>query len=247
MLSCTIIDDIEICRESLKDLLEEHFPEIHILDMKSNGEEAIKALKKNQPDFVFLDVEMPDKTGFEVLTELGEVNFEVIFTTSHDKYSMQAVKNSALDYLMKPIHLNDLKLAIRKVERRLKPDAKIIEMLIKSISGIKNKIKRIALPTMEGLIFVEVDEIMHCDADDNNTMIHFKNGTRMLITKTLKDVEALLTSDDFFRIHNSHLVNINHIRKYVRGNGGHVVMNNDKTLNVSRAKKDVFIEKISHL
>ena len=160
---------------------------------------------------------------------------------------MQALKISAADFILKPVQLHDLKISIHKISRRLKPDVKLIEMLTKMVSGIKNKIKRVALPTMEGLIFVQVDEIMHCDADDNNTMIYFSNGKKMLITKTLKGIEGLLVGDDFIRIHNSHLVNINHIQKYVRGNGGHVVMNNNNTLNVARARKESFLEKISHL
>lgn len=247
MLTCLIIDDVEMCREALKDLLIENFSEISVLAVLNSGAEGIEYLKKNQPDVVFLDVEMPGMSGFEMLTQLGEVNYEVVFTTSHEKYSMQALKISAADFILKPVQLHDLKISIHKISRRLKPDVKLIEMLTKMVSGIKNKIKRVALPTMEGLIFVQVDEIMHCDADDNNTMIYFSNGKKMLITKTLKGIEGLLVGDDFIRIHNSHLVNINHIQKYVRGNGGHVVMNNNNTLNVARARKESFLEKISHL
>ncbi len=247
MLTCIIIDDVEMCREALKDLLTENFNEISILAVLNSAEEGIHYLKNDQPDVVFLDVEMPGMSGFDMLTKLGEVNFEVVFTTSHEKYSMQALKTSALDFLLKPVQLNDLRISVHKIGNRLKPDVKLVEMLTKMIAGIKNKIKRIALPTMEGLIFVQVDEIMHCDADDNNTMIYFDSGKKMLITKTLKNVEELLTGDDFVRIHNSHLVNINHIRKYVRGNGGHVVMNNNNTLSVARARKESFLDKISHL
>jgi two-component system LytT family response regulator len=247
MTSCIIIDDQEICQEALKDMLEEHFPEYSIFDVKGSGEDGIKSIQKYHPQLVFLDVEMPGMTGFDMLSKIGEINFEVIFTTSHDRYSMQAIKSSALDYLIKPVQLADLKNALVKVERRLKTDPRQYDLLLKNFAVLKTKITRIALPTLEGLTFVQVDEIMHCDADDNNTMIHFTGGNRMLITKTLKDVEELLLGDDFCRVHNSHVVNINHIRKYVRGNGGYVVMNNNNTISVSRARKEDFLNKISHL
>lgn len=247
MITCLIIDDQEICREALKNLLEDNFPDYNILDMKESGEEGIKAIKKFNPRLVFLDVEMPGMSGFEMLSKIGEIDFEVIFTTSHDKYSMQAIKSSALDYLLKPVVLKDLKDAIQKAEKKIKPDQRQFELLFKNFASAKFKINRIALPTIEGLTFVQVEEIMHCDADDNNTMIHFTGGNRMLITKTLKDVEDLLAGEDWCRIHNSHLVNINHIRKYVRGNGGYVVMNNNNQLTVARSRKEEFLNKISHL
>lgn len=247
MTTCIIIDDQEICREALKNLLEDNFPDYNILDIRNSGEEGMKSIKKYTPQLVFLDVEMPGMTGFEMLSQMGEINFEVIFTTSHDKYSMQAIKSSALDYLLKPVVLKDLKTALTKAERKLKPDPRQFELLFKNFAAAKSKITRIALPTVEGLTFVQAEEIIHCDADDNNTMIHFVNGNRMLITKTLKDVDELLSGDDWCRIHNSHLVNINHIRKYVRGNGGYVVMNNNNQLTVARQRKEEFLNKISHL
>ena len=245
MISCIIVDDQEICREALKDLIDDHFANLSIVAIATNGKDAIKQINKHHPDVVFLDVEMPGMTGFEMLAKFDHINFEIIFTTAQDKYTLQAIKSSALDYLIKPVLLKDLKSAVNKVAKRKQPQLHQIEALLKNISPPKESIKRIALPTLEGLTFVQVDEIVHCDADNNNTVFYFINGKSLLITKTLKDVEDLLTGKDFCRIHNSYFININHIKKYVRGNGGYVVMNNGNNLSVSRARKDEFLKMVS--
>jgi two-component system LytT family response regulator len=247
MLKCIIIEDEPLSAAALEDLLKDNFEDIKIQAVAHNGNEGIIAIKKLKPHLIFLDVEMPGMSGFEMLSQITDINFEVIFTTGHDKYLMQAIRSSALDYLLKPVELDDLRTAIEKARKRQTPDNLLVPLLLNNTGIGKRRIARIALPTMEGYLFVNVDEIIHCDADDNNTMIHFADGHKMLITKTLKDLEELLEGNDFCRIHHSHLVNINHIRKYVRGNAGYVVMTNGASVNVSRSRKEQFLKQVAHL
>lgn len=247
MINCVIIDDQPMWHEAIKDLLEENFTDVKILGDAFNGKDGIKLIKKHLPQFIFLDVEMPGMTGFEMLTQFESINFEIIFVTAKDKYTLQAIKSSALDYILKPVTLKDLKHAVERVRKKVQPQLSQIEILLKNISEKKEPLKRIALPTLDGLIFIQVDDIVHCDADDNNTMFYFNNGKNLLVTKTLGDVEDLLAGKDFCRVHNSHFINLNHIKKYVRGNGGYVVMSNSNTISVSRARKEDFLKMVSRV
>lgn len=247
MLKCIIVEDEPLSATALEDMLKENFDDIKIQAVAHNGNEGIIAINKLKPHLVFLDVEMPGMSGFEMLSQISDINFEVIFTTGHDKYLMQAIRSSALDYLLKPVQMDDLKTAVEKARKRQTPDNLLVPLLLNNTGIAKRRITRIALPTMEGYLFVNVDGIIHCDADDNNTMIHFTDGHKMLITKTLKDLEELLEGNDFCRIHHSHLVNINHIRKYVRGNAGYVLMTNGTSVNVSRSRKEQFLKQVAHL
>ncbi|HNR20946.1 MAG TPA: response regulator [Bacteroidia bacterium] len=247
MINCVIIDDQPIWHEALKDLLEEHFTDISIKGHAYNGKDGIKLIKKYSPQVVMLDVEMPGMTGFEMLTHFDSINFEIIFITAKDKYTLQAIKSSALDYILKPVSLKELKPAIEKVRKKIQPHLGQIEVLLKNIAAAKEPLKRIALPTLEGLIFVQVEDIVHCEADDNNTMFYFLNSKNMMVTKTLGDVVDLLKGKDFCRVHNSHFINLNHIKKYVRGNGGYVVMNNGNVVSVSRARKEEFLKMVSRV
>ena len=187
-------------------------------------------------------------SGFEMLSHFSEFTFDIIFTTTHDKYSMQAFKASAIDYLLKPVTESDLRAALKKVEKKKKHvNFSQVQQLFTGMQQMQRNITRIALPTMEGLSFVNVAEIVHAEADDNNTMIYFTNGHKTLITKTLKELETLLQHAGFCRIHQSHLVNLQQIKKYVRGNGGWVVMNNGIQISVARNRKELFMEQIAHL
>lgn len=243
-----IIDDTLLCTTMLSDLLIEHFNNINIVSICHSGDEGLRAIKKHEPDIVFLDVEMPGMSGFEMLSHVEEFTFDIIFTTTHDKYSMQAFKASALDYLIKPVTESDMRAALKKSEKK-KGHIQFnqVQQLFTGMQQMQRNVTRIALPTFEGLSFVNVADIIHANADDNNTMIFFTGGHKTLITKTLKDLETLLQNAGFCRIHNSHLVNLQHIKKYVRGNGGYVVMINNNQISVARNRKEYFLEQVAHL
>ena len=244
MIDCIIVDDQEICREALKDLIEEHFSNLNIVGIANDGKNAIKLINKHNPDVVFLDVEMPGMTGFEMLANFDEVNFEIIFTTAKDKYTLQAIRSSALDYLIKPVLLKEMKNAVDKVAKKSQSHNAQIKLLLKNISSAHEPLKKIALPTLEGFTFLQTDEIIHCNSDNNYTMFYLVSGKSMLVTIQLKEVEDMLSERNFCRIHKSHIINLNQIKKYVRGNGGYVVMNNGNMLSVSRVKKDEFLKMV---
>ena len=246
--NAVIIDDTLLCTTMLSDLISDHFSNINIVSICSSGQQGLEAINKHEPDLVFLDVEMPGMSGFEMLAHFNEFTFDIIFTTTHDKYSLQAFKANALDYLIKPVTESDMRAAIKKVEKKKKHlSFNQVQQLFTGMQQMQRNITRIALPTMEGLHFVNVSEMIHADSDGNNTLIHFIGGHKTLITKTLKELDALLQNAGFCRIHQSHLVNLQHVKKYVRGNGGYVVMNNNTQITVARNRKEQFLEQIAHL
>ena len=248
MLSTVIIDDQKICSEMIKDILAKDCPEVEVVAIRDSGEEGIKAIKKHQPDLVILDVEMPGMNGFEMLREIKDPAFDVIFVTAHDKYSIEAIRLHALDYLLKPVLPHELIAAIRQVIQKQSEDKlKQINSLLKHIDDNKRSVKRVALPLGDGLLFFDLADIVHCESDGNYTTLFMVSGQKMMVTKTLKDIEVLFKGNDFFRIHHSHLVNMNHIRKYVRGNGGYLIMSNGASIIVARSKKQEFLGQFAHL
>lgn len=248
MLSTVLIDDQEICTEMLLDMLETGFPDINVAAVAHSGKEGIRAIRELKPDLVILDVEMPGMSGFDMLREIGDPSFEIIFVTAHDRYSIEALRLSALDYLVKPVHKKELRAAVdRAGHHRNQHIGKQIHALLEHLKDKKHEVKQIALPAGDGLVFINVNEIVHCDSDSNYTTLHLLSDKTMLITKTLKDVEGLLPGGDFFRVHHSHLINLNHIKKYVRGNAGYVIMTNGQNITVARNKKEDFLRQFAHL
>lgn len=248
MLSTIIIDDQKICAEMIRDILETNCPEVKISAINYSGKEGIKAIKKLKPDLVILDVEMPGMNGFEMLKEIGEPDFDVIFVTAHDKYSIEAIRLHALDYLLKPVLPHELIAAITKVvEKQSEDKLKQINSLLRHIEENQRAVKRVALPMGDGLLFFEMADIIYCESDGNYTTLYLVSGQKMVVTKTLKDMELLFWGNDFFRIHHSFLVNMNHIRKYVRGNAGYLVMSNGAAITVARSKKQEFLGQFAHL
>ena len=248
MLKTILIDDQEFCSEILKDMLEANCSDVEIVAVCHSGKDGIKAIKKHQPDLVFLDVEMPEMSGFEMLQKIKEKEFEIIFTTSFDKYSIQAIRYSALDYLLKPVVTHELINAIERVNKhRGKYFSRHFGELVKNLSNTKRAISRVALPSSDGLIFLDIDDIIHCESDSNYTTLYLTTKDKIVITKTLKEVENILEESKFFRIHNSHLVNIAHIRRYVRGNAGYIIMSDGTNLNIGRNRKEQFLNQFARL
>jgi len=232
----------------VKDILQKDCPEIEIAAIKHSGKEGIKAIQKLNPDLVFLDVEMPGMSGFEMLKEIKNPKFDVVFITSHDKYSIEAIRLNAFDYLLKPVLPHELIATVSKVVHKKTEDKlKQISSLLKYIDKNKRSLKRVALPLGDGLLFFDLSDIIHCESESNYTTMHLSSGQKMVVTKTLRDIEVLFEGNDFFRIHHSHLVNMNHIRKYVRGNAGYLIMSNGANVTVARSRKQEFLGQFAHL
>ena len=218
-------------------------PGVQILEMCETGKDGMKAIKNLQPDLVFLDVEMPYMSGFEMLELLPEINFEVIFTTAYDKYAVNAFKINAVDYLLKPIDGEELKVAVDKViEKKMlleKSDSGNLEALMNQIKETpKTGVKNIALPTYEGYVFVKISQILYCQSDNNYTRVILREGKPLLISRTLKEVGEMLTDSYFYRVHNSFIVNLNEINNYIKSDGGYLIMSNSDRVKVSRTKKE---------
>ena len=245
MLKGIIIDDEPYCCEILAAMLESECPEVKIVGICNNGPGGLAAIKSHTPDVVFLDVEMPKMNGFEMLEQLALVNFHLIFTTSYDQYALKAIHFSAIDYLLKPIDREELKKAVQKVKDRIQiPVPQQLEILLEKIRQPTKPINKIALPTMEGLQMIPVDDIISCESDDNYSNIQLKNGKKMLVTRTLKDMEEILEQHSFIRVHRFYIVNLNEIEKYIKGEGGYLVMSDGTTIDVARNKKETLLKKL---
>ncbi|UZR99908.1 LytR/AlgR family response regulator transcription factor [Chondrinema litorale] len=241
-----VVDDEKKSRESLVVLLSEFCKSVQVLGSAGSVKEGLKLIEEVDPDIVFLDIQMNSETGFDLLRKSLPTSFEVIFTTAHSEYAIEAIKFSALDYLLKPIDIQELQLAVSKY-RKKSSDSKLsqrLETLIDNFKNTKSESFKMALSTSDGLIFVNLSEIVYLEADGSYTMFYLKNGEKHLVTKNLKEYETLLAPKNFFRIHNSFVINLGEIVKYVRGEGGYVVMTNGKSLDVSKRKKQAFLSKI---
>jgi two-component system LytT family response regulator len=211
-----------------------------------DGKEAARLIHQFQPNVVFLDVEMRGETGFDILKAIGEVTFDVVFTTGHEKYALEAIRFSALDYLMKPILADELKRAISRVlEKGNEQDRhRHLDALVYNIN-YSNADKKIALPTMGGYEFVSISEVVHCEAKGNYTLFHLKNQSSLLVSRTLLEFENLLSNYHFIRIHHARLINLRHAARYVKGDGGLLIMSDGSEMEVSRRKKQDLIQALS--
>jgi two-component system, LytTR family, response regulator len=244
MINALLIDDEPNCCEVLALLLEKHCPEVRVIGSCYSAEEALEALSRYKVELVFLDVIMPRTNGFQFLQQLNTVDFELIFTTSYDQYAVQAIRCSALDYLLKPVDREELKAAVGKaIRRRQAPVPQQLDLLVQKLTQPANN-KSIALPTLEGLQLVPLDSIISCSSNSNYTILRLKQLPRLTISKTLKEVEGLLEEHQFLRVHHSHVVNLNEIRKYLRGEGGQLIMSDGSAVDVSRSKKEILLNKL---
>ena len=245
MIKTVIVDDEQNNVGTLQSLLKQFCPEIEIIGTAGNAKQAFTVINELQPQLVFLDIEMPMGNGFDLLEKLMPVNFEVIFVTAFDQYAITAFKYAALDYLLKPVSIDDLKRAVNRSAIRIaeKNVNNRIESLIANFRSEAQGLKKIGLPTAEGLVFEEIENIMHLQAESNYTLVYIRNKKKMTITKSLKEFEDLLPANIFCRLHHSHIVNLNYITKYYKGRGGYVELTDGTTVEVSTRKKDDFLEK----
>jgi len=245
--TAVIVDDDKYCRDALSGLLQRQFEDITLLGMAANVPEGLELLDRELPTILFLDVELGKQTGFDLLQAIGPERPHIIFTTAHEAYAVKAIRFNALDFLLKPVDPEELQVAldqVRQAERSLQhPDQ--FEGLMRNLMLSANRDRRIALPVSEGLEMVDTDNIIYCESASNYTVVHQKEGKRLVISRTLKEFEDMLSMLDFIRVHHSHLINVRHVKKYIRGEGGEVIMSDGTNVAVSRRKKQELMDGLS--
>jgi two-component system LytT family response regulator len=244
MIKAILIDDEVHCLDTLNMMLSDYCSEVQVIEQCVSAKKALEAIEKLKPDLVFLDIEMPVMNGFELLEQLSTISFAIIFTTSYDQYAIKAIRFSALDYLLKPIDPKELVIAVKKVqEERHLPLAEQFQMLLNQIQGKGAGFSKVAVPTAEGFELIYAEQIICCEANDNYTHFFLKNKNKIIACRTLKEIEEQLQGFPFFvRVHNSFLVNLNEVTRYIRGEGGYLVMSDGTSVNVSRSRKEALLK-----
>lgn len=246
MIKAVIIDDEPDARDIIKSLIKLYADGVNFIGEAESVSSGVKLLKETAPGLVFLDIQMADGNAFDLLDQEPEGDFDVIFTTAYDHYALKAIKYSAVDYLLKPIDPDELKNALNKIRARVPGDQEGKEALKLFRNNLKNPSEaRLALHDKKGINFVNPNDIIALTSHNNLTVISIRDKEQLVITKTLKEFEDLLCGDGFYRIHNTCIVNFNHITRYIKGDGGFVIMNDNKQYEVSRRKKNDFLEALN--
>lgn len=247
MIKAVLVDDEKNALEMMEWLLTTYCPQVEIAAMCSSAEQGIEAVHTHRPDVLFLDIEMPKLNGFDMLEKFDKLFFDVVFCTAYDQFAIKAFKYSALNYLLKPVDPEDLKTTVQRIEaKKTIPTKEQFDLLLRNIQQpVKTTSQRIALTTSDGLIFVPTADIIYCEAESNYTSVVLSGGKKILVSKVLKEIDEALSGPDFYRVHSSFLININRIKKFVRGDGGYIIMDNDATVSISRSRKQEFMELFS--
>ena len=239
-----VIIDHEPDTAQLASFLARHCPEIEVLTKCTSGKLGIEAINRLRPDIVFLEIEMPDLNGFQVLEAVEDIEFALVFVTTHDHFAIRAFRYSALDYLLKPVNAGELLEAVGKARKGRLTNSKSLRHLGQQYLDSPEKLpERIALPYQNGVTFVPVRDILYCKSDDNYTRFYLDSGLQHLVLKPLREIQELLEGRNFLRIHRQYLININRIKKFVKGEGRFLVMDNDQNIPVSRSQQDQLMEK----
>jgi two-component system LytT family response regulator len=241
-----IVDDEDAPRNDLASRLRLHFPNLHIAAECHSAEEATLAIARHAPNLVFLDVEMPGMNGFEFLESLKEIRFSVIFTTSHAAHAVRAFRVAAVDFLLKPFSTEDLQAAVNRFMQHIEGHQnKHLDVLLKNLTGSENT--KIALPTSSGYLFADVREIIRLESQNTYTTFFMKDKNQIVVSRTMKDCEEMMVEYGFIRVHQSHMINLTHIKKFTRGEGGIAEMIDGSTVEISRRKKEEFLEALKRL
>ena len=247
MITAIIIDDEAKGRLALREKLSAYCPQVKLVAEADNGEDALELIEQHKPQLIFLDIEMPRMNGFELLNRLHDKKIHIIFTTAYDQYAIKAIKYAAFDYLLKPVDIEELKTTIGKLdESRDDQTKKQIELLHQNMLFPKKHLHKLAIPSLDGLLFYDIAEIIYLEANSNYTNIYLSNKTKVTASRTLKEFEELLPEDTFFRTHHSYIINLNFIKRYIKGDGGQIELQNGSYVDVSRRKKDEFLKAIGY-
>jgi two-component system LytT family response regulator len=242
-MKALIVDDEILVAKNLELLLKRYCSDVSIEGIVHSIKDAERMIREERPDVVFLDVEMPNGNGFDLLKKFDQINFGVIFVTAFDHYAIKAIKYSAIDYLLKPIDINELVAAVQKAESQMKSKSvnQGLNLLLQNLSQPTSRMQKLSLPTMDGMIFVNIDEILYCKSDGNYTSFYLANGQTPMVTRQIGTYEDILPEPLFCRIHRQYIVNVNKVSKYIKGRGGFVVMSDGKVIDVSVRKKEDFL------
>jgi len=249
MIKAIIVEDENKSRELLQALVTKHCTGVEVIATAGNVKEGVEAITKNNPDLIFLDISMPDGTGFDLLEKIAPIKADIIFTTATDKYAIKAIKYSALDYLLKPIDMEELKTAVNKLLEK-KSKGNNVEGLTQLLQNLKqgaDSYQKITLPTTNAYEIVYIKDIIRCEADGSYTSFHLTDKRKLLASASLKHYEDLLPQNQFLRIHHHHLINISHVIRYLKTDGGYAVMSDGSQLEISRRKKDDFLAMLNKI
>ena len=247
MLKAIIIDDEPDCVKLLALQLKMYCPQVQVVAECTSSEEGFVKINELQPDLLFLDIEMPVMNGFQLLEKIGNINFSLVFVTAYDQFAVKAFRFNALDYLLKPIDGKDLKVSVEKAMQQ-KPNSQQLQLMKQHLhDGEKYHPDKIALPYQNGVIFTEIKNVLYCESDNNYTRFFIAGGQQCMVSKTLGDIQEILEERNFLRVHRQYLINLDHIKKYVRGEGNYLIMSNNENIPVARNKKEKLVERFGWL
>ncbi len=249
MIKAIIIEDEQKSRELLAMLVEKNCPQLQLVAVAKNVKEGVEMINTLNPDLVFLDISMPDGTGFDLLEQVQGKKFEIIFSTATDKHALKAIKYSACDYLLKPIDIDELKAAVDKValKRNATPSMDNLQFLIQQFKKADDNYQKITLPTGNAYEIVAIKDIIRCEADASYTHFFLVGGKKLMVSASLKHYEDLLPENDFIRVHHQHLINMSHVSRFLKQDGGYAVMSDGTKIEISRRKKDAFMERLNSI
>jgi two-component system, LytTR family, response regulator len=249
MINAVIVEDEKKSREVLEALIKANCPDVTIIGSAESVAEGETLIRNTRPRLVFLDIEMADGSGFDLLERVPNSGFEVIFTTASDAHALRAIKYSAIDYLLKPIDPDELKVAVEKIRAKQADSTNIenLKFLLQNFRKPNDQYTKITLPTGNAYEIVNVKEIIRCEADGSYTSFFLESKKKLLVSASLKHYEDLLPPDDFIRVHHHHLINMHHVVRYLKTDGGYAVMSDGSQIEISRRKKDAFIQRLNKM
>lgn len=247
MINAVIIEDEKKSMEVLQALVSANCPDVNIVGLADSVSTGVELIKKASPNLIFLDIEMADGSGFDLLERVGSNNYDVIFTTASDAHALKAIKFSAIDYLLKPIDGDELKVAVDKLKEKKPSDASLenLRFLLQNFKQPSQQYSKITLPTGNAYEIVNVKDIIRCEADGSYTTFFLENKKKLLVSASLKHYEDLLPEEDFIRVHHHHLINMAHVVRYLKTDGGYAVMSDGTQIEISRRKKEAFLARLN--
>ena len=249
MIKTIIIEDEQKSRELLFAMIQKNCPDLDVIGMAGDVKEGVELIRSVKPDLVFLDISMPNGSGFDVLEQVPDQNFEVIFATATDQHALKAIKYSACDYLLKPIDADELQSAVLKVQKKKKanPGMENLQFLIEHLKRSDENFQKITLPTGNAYEIVNIKDIIRCEADGSYTTFFLADKRKLLISAGLKHYEELLPESDFIRVHHHHLINMNHVLRFLKEDGGYAIMSDGSKIEISRRKKETFMDRLNRI
>lgn len=246
MIKTLIIEDEQKSRDVLLKIIEKNCPQLEIVGMAENVADGVEKIKTLKPDLVFLDITMPDGSGFDVLEQVQGYKFDLIFATASNNHAIRAFKYSACDYLLKPIDVEELKSAVSRIEKRKNetPDMQNLNFLIQQLKKSDDNFQKITLPTGNAYEIINLKDIVRCEADGSYTYFYLTDKRKLMVSASLKHYEELLPEQDFIRVHHHNLINMNHVVRFLKEDGGYAVMSDGSKIEISRRKKDVFMDRL---